>query len=65
MGFQLPKWEPTWECVGSFLTLSYTPESMKCDSWASFLARTFASPYFGHEPKAKLAKVTSISSTRS
>jgi hypothetical protein len=24
---------------------------MKFDSWASFLARTFASPCLGHEPK--------------
>ncbi len=38
------------------LTLSYTPESMKCDSWALILAHTFASPCFGHEPKAKVAK---------
>ncbi len=37
------------------LTLSYTLESMKCDSQASFLARTLASPYLGHEPKAKVA----------
>jgi hypothetical protein len=28
---------------------------MKCDSRASLLARTFASPSFGHEPKAKVA----------
>jgi hypothetical protein len=27
---------------------------MKCDSRASFLACTFASPYFGREPKAKI-----------
>jgi hypothetical protein len=28
---------------------------MKCDSRASLLARTFASPCFGHEPKVKVA----------
>jgi hypothetical protein len=27
---------------------------MKCDSWASLLARTFTSPCFGHKPKAKV-----------
>jgi len=37
------------------LTLSYIHGSMRCDSWASFLARTLVSPYFGHEPKAKVA----------
>jgi hypothetical protein len=35
------------------LTLSYTPKSMKCDSQASFLAHTFASPCVGCEPKAR------------
>jgi hypothetical protein len=33
---------------------SYTPGSMKCDSQASFLAYTFASPCLGREPKAKV-----------
>jgi hypothetical protein len=37
------------------LTLSYIPESMKWDSQASFLACTFVSPYFGREPKTKVA----------
>jgi hypothetical protein len=36
------------------LTLSYTPGSMKCDSSASFLACTFASLCFSHEPKARV-----------
>jgi hypothetical protein len=27
---------------------------MKCDSWVSLLARTFANPYFDNEPKAKV-----------
>ncbi len=40
------------------LTFFCTPTSMRCDSWASFLAHTFASPYFGHEPKAKVATWT-------
>jgi hypothetical protein len=37
------------------LTPFYTPGSMKCDSQASLLARTFASPYLGHAPKARVA----------
>jgi len=36
------------------LTLSYTPESMKCDSQASLLACTFASPCFGRGPKVRV-----------
>jgi hypothetical protein len=28
---------------------------MKCDSRASLLASTFASPYLGHKPKARVA----------
>ncbi len=31
-----------------------TPESMRCDPWASFLARNLASPYFGGKPKARV-----------
>jgi hypothetical protein len=37
------------------LTLPYTPKSMKCDSRASLLAHTFASPCFGHEPEVRVA----------
>jgi hypothetical protein len=37
------------------LTLSYTPRSMKCDFQASFLTRTFASPYLGRKPKVRVA----------
>jgi hypothetical protein len=36
-------------------TLSYTPMNMRCDSWASLLTCTLASPCFGHEPKARVA----------
>ncbi len=39
--------------VHSF-TFSYTFGNMKCDSWASFLARTFASPCLGHKPKVRV-----------
>jgi hypothetical protein len=53
-GIQFPKWEFTWECGGHSLTLSYTPRSMKCDSWASLLARTLVNSYFGHEPKVRV-----------
>jgi hypothetical protein len=28
---------------------------MRCDSWASLLAYNLASPYLGHEPKARVA----------
>jgi hypothetical protein len=42
------------------LTLSYTPESMKCDSRASFLARTFASPCLGRKPKARVVTIVVI-----
>ncbi len=37
------------------LTPSYTLGSMKCDSRASHLTCTFASPYFGHKPKVRVA----------
>jgi hypothetical protein len=43
--FQLPKWEFTWECGSSFFHTF--PHSQ-----ASLLARTFASPCLGCEPKA-------------
>jgi len=39
--------------VHSF-TFSYTPESMKCDSWVSFLTRTFTNLCFGREPKVRV-----------
>ncbi len=55
LGFQLPKWKLTWECGVHSLTFSYTLGNMKYDSWASFLAHTFASPCFGCEHKAKVA----------
>ncbi len=45
-----------------FLTFSYTLRSMKCDSWASFLACTFVSLCFGHKPKVKVA--TNVSSSK-
>jgi hypothetical protein len=32
---------------------------MKCDSWASLLAFTLASPYLGHEPKVRVATLLS------
>jgi hypothetical protein len=36
-------------------TLSYSPKSTKCDSRVSLLARPFASPCLGHEPKVMVA----------
>jgi hypothetical protein len=41
-------------CMGSFLTPSYTPESMKCDSWASFSAFTFVSFCLSCKLKARV-----------
>jgi hypothetical protein len=40
------------------LTLSYILENMKCDSWASLLARTLANPCLGREPRAKVTTLT-------
>jgi hypothetical protein len=37
------------------LTLSYISRGMRCDSWAYLLARTFANPCLGCEPKARVA----------
>jgi len=52
---QLPKWELIWECVGLFPhTLLHSWEH-EMWLWASFLARTFASPYLGCEPNSKVA----------
>ncbi len=42
------------------LTLSYTLESMKCDSQPSFLVCTFASPCLGCKPKAKVVINTTM-----
>jgi hypothetical protein len=36
-------------------THSHTLGNMKCDSWVSFLARTFASLCLGRKPKARVA----------
>jgi len=45
-----------WRFIPSHsLTL---PNNMKCDSRASLLANTFASPCFGHKPKARVVAST-------
>jgi hypothetical protein len=57
LGLELPKWEFTWECGGFFLhTLLHSWEH---EMWlpCSLLAHTFASPYLGHEPKARVASI--------
>jgi len=41
-------------------SLSYTPENIRCDSRASLLVHTFASPCLVHERKAKFATLGSI-----
>jgi hypothetical protein len=47
--------------LGSVEVHSFTPShilrSMKCDSWASLLACTFASPCLGHKPKARVVTI--------
>ncbi len=52
---QKPKVEVHLGVWGFIPSLSYTLGSMKCDYWASLLARTFTSPCFGRKPKAKVA----------
>jgi hypothetical protein len=42
---------------GSFIHTLLIPESMKCNSQASFLARTFANLCLSREPKAKVVTV--------
>jgi hypothetical protein len=34
---------------------------MRCDSQASLLVHTLASPYLGHEPKARVALIVVVS----
>jgi hypothetical protein len=54
LGLQLPKWEFTWECRGSFPhTLMHSQEH---EMWltGSLLSRTFASPCLGHERKDRV-----------
>jgi hypothetical protein len=45
-----------------FLTLSYTPGSMRCDSWASLLACTLVSPCISHEPKVRVMTTKIVAS---
>ncbi len=54
LGFQLPKWEFTWECEGSFPhTLLHC---QKHEMWLPglILAYTLASPCLGREPKVRV-----------
>jgi hypothetical protein len=57
---QFPKWELTWGCESSFPTLSCTPGSMKCDSRASYLVRTFVSPCLSCEPKVNVTTTREV-----
>jgi hypothetical protein len=41
-----------------FLAFLHTPNSMKCDSRASFLACAFANPCLGHKLKVRVATIT-------
>jgi hypothetical protein len=56
-GVQLPTWEFTWECEGSFPHTLCIPKSMWSDSQVSFLACNLATPCFGREPKARVATI--------
>jgi hypothetical protein len=58
LGLQLPTWEFTWECKGSFLHILCTFGSMWCGSQVALLARNLASPCFSREPKARVATIT-------
>jgi hypothetical protein len=58
LGLQLPKWELTWECEGSFPHTFFTPGSMRCDFWASLLAHTLASPCLSRKPNARVMTST-------
>ncbi len=51
LGLQFPKWDSLRNVGVHSLTLSYPPDNIKCDSWASVFVHTFASPCFGREPK--------------
>jgi hypothetical protein len=54
MFHQLPKWESTWECVGSLPYTRLHSWECVCDSQIAFLAHTFPCVCFGHEPKVKV-----------
>jgi hypothetical protein len=43
-----------WRFISHTLPYFQPPRSMKCDSWASFLAHTFINPCLGNKPKAKV-----------
>jgi hypothetical protein len=55
LGLQLPTWEFTWECEGSFPHTLCIPGSMWSDSRVSFLACNLPTPCLGREPKARVA----------
>jgi hypothetical protein len=46
-----------WRFNSHILPYSQPLRSMKCDSRDSPLARTFASPYLGREPKARVVTI--------
>ncbi len=43
LGFQLPKWESIWECVGLFLHIPLHFQKRECDLWVAFFVHIF--PY--------------------
>ncbi len=45
-------------------SLSYIPGKMKCDSWASLLAPTFASPCLGYEPKVGVMRMKIVNNLK-
>jgi hypothetical protein len=50
----IPKVGTHLEVCDFIITPSYTFGSMKCDFWASLLARTFASLCFGRELRVRV-----------
>jgi hypothetical protein len=50
---QLPKWESTWECVGSF-PHSHIPKNVNVTPRLHSRPTPFHAPFLGHEPKTKV-----------
>jgi len=60
IGIQLPKWESLGNVRVHSLTLSYTPRSMKCDSWPSFWPAPLQDLALVASPKLGLRKIMHV-----
>jgi hypothetical protein len=58
LGLQLPKWEFTWECEGSFPHIFLHSREHEMRFLGLILARTLVSLCLSHEPKARITTVT-------